>query len=163
MRSREAGNSILEVMIGGVFLAVTMTSLGLGVLSGVRSSSDLREGNVVRNQAFSFMERIQHLPFGTPEDVAAAPSALDQLFDDSLGLPNLTLCQLRKGATEDGFTFKIAGFEQDGVWEVRVSPDLDGDRMFDNEEDVEDILRIDVRFDGKPVLTTFRSRPPVTQ
>lgn len=96
MRERERGTTILEVLIAGIFLAVTMASLGLGVLTGLRSTADMKGRNVVQNQAFTFMERLQHLPFGTPDDVAASPTLLDRLFDDTLDLPNLTLCQLKR-------------------------------------------------------------------
>ena len=163
MNSREAGNSLIEVMIGVVFLAVAMSSLGLGVLSGVRSSADIRDGNVIQNQAFTFMERIQHLRFGTEDDLAASPASLDQLFNDTLGLPNLSLCQLRKPVAEDGMTFRITEFEKNGTWEVRVNRDFDGDRILDVEEDVGDLLKVEILFKGKPVLTTYRARPAVAQ
>ncbi len=88
-----------------------------------------------QNQAFTFMERIQPLPFGTEEDLAASPASLDQLFNDTLALPNLSLRQLRRTVAEDGLTFRIVGFEKDGTWEVRVNRDFDGDRILDAEED----------------------------
>ena len=163
MKARESGNSMVEVLIGTVFLAVTLTSLGIGVLSGLRGTHQMKEVNVVQNQAFTFMERIQHLPFGTEDDLQASPAALDQMFDDSLGLPNLTLCQLRRAETADGLTFRLAGFESDGVWEIRVNRDFDGDRVLDPDEDVGDLLRIEILFAGRPILSTYRARPAVAQ
>ena len=163
MNSRESGTSLLEVMIASVFLAVTMATLGLGVLNGIRSASVIKGKHVVQNQAFSYMERIQDLPFGTIDDVAASPTALDQLFDDTLSLPNLTLSQLRRAENADGLTFRIAGFEQDGTWEVRVNRDFDGDRVLDGEEDVPDLLRIEIFFAGRSILSTCRAQPAVAQ
>ena len=98
---------MVEVLIGTVFLAVTLTSLGIGVLSGLRGTHQMKEVNVVQNQAFTFMERIQHLrrgvegryaePLGSrvcpiPVDVADADQLSQWIFPVDIGvtIPNGT-------------------------------------------------------------------------
>jgi hypothetical protein len=163
MRGRDDGITIVEVLITALFLAVSLVSLGLAVLTGVRSTTDLGERNLVHNQALSYMERLQKLNFGTDEDLPPSPAELDQLFDDSLDVPDLSLYQLHRPVYEDGHRFQLAGFERSGTWEVRVHRDLNGNGVLDPEEDKDDLLRIEILFNQDPVLSTFRARPAVTQ
>ena len=46
------------MLIAGLFLAVTLVSLGLAVMTGMRSASDMGDRNLVHNQALSYMERL---------------------------------------------------------------------------------------------------------
>jgi len=43
-------------------------------------------------------------------------------------------------------------------WEVRVNRDVDGNGTINATEALGDVLRIEVVFDGRPVLTTFRAQ-----
>lgn len=157
------GFTIVEVLVTALFLAVGFASLGLAVLTGMRSTEDLGQRNLVQNQALSYMERLQKLKFGAKEDLAPGADQLDQLFDDSLEAPNLSLHQLRRPISEDGLRFRLANFEREGEWEVRINQDLNGNGVLDPEEDLDDLLRVEIFFNFQPVLTTFRARPAVAQ
>jgi hypothetical protein len=80
------------------------------------------------------------------------------LFGDSDALPALSLVAIRRPPDADGHRFRVAGFEEDGVWEVRVNEDANGNGVVDGAEDTFDLFRVEVLFDGRPVLRTFRSR-----
>jgi prepilin-type N-terminal cleavage/methylation domain-containing protein len=162
-RKSEEGFSLLETMIAVSVLAITFVSLGAAVLTGVNSTLQQKERDTVRNQALRYMERLQKLSFGDFTDPAPDTSDLEQLFDDSAEKPDLTLAQVRTPVDDDGHMFRIAGFETRGTWEVRIDRDVNGNGVLDDEEDdFDDLLKIQILFEGQPILTTYRSKPAGT-
>lgn len=157
-RTRESGFSMIEVLLSVTMLGITFISLGGAVMTGVKSTKDMDSRNVVRNQALRYVERLHLLNFGASDDAAPTTGDLDAMFSDSIDPPDLSLYQLATPVAQDGLMFDLTGFEAKGTWEVRVNRDVDGNGTINATEALGDVLRIEVVFDGRPVLTTFRAQ-----
>jgi hypothetical protein len=108
-------------------LLITVGGLAMSVLSAQRSSSEMRRRDMIRAQALLYVERLLGVPYGV--DGSPAPTAADvaNLFDDDDSIPSgVTLTGLRTPVGGEGWRFRVGGFEADGVWEVEVNGDLDG-------------------------------------
>lgn len=158
-RNTERGLSLIEVLVAVAVLGVSFIAIGGAVMTGVRSTVSMEKRSVVRNQALRYMERIQKLGFGDILDTEPTPTELNDLFDDKSEIPNVTLFQVATAVDADGRRFRIAGFEEKGTWEVRVNRDANGNGVIDGKENYNDLLRVEVLFEGEPILTTFRARP----
>ena len=170
----EAGFSLIEVMITFSILAVATTALGLVELGNARRSQDLKERDISFARGQAFMERILRMPFGSPSQGTMSGSGLDTLFGTDKDVRTLGLTQLQQadsdadGVIDDGpVRFKLEGVEDAGEWEVFVDSDLDGNGKIETivdgietREGRSDILRIEIRRNGKTVLKTIRARTP---
>jgi len=159
-KNSQAGLSLIEVLVAVSILGISFIALGGAVMSGVKSTMAMERRSVVRNQGLRYMERLQKLGFGDILDAAPAAADLDGLFDDKADIPDLTLFQIATPVDQFGHRFRIAGFEEKGTWEIRVNRDINGNGVVDGDEVNNDILRVEILFEGEPILTTFRNRPP---
>jgi type II secretory pathway pseudopilin PulG len=185
-RLRQAGMSLVEVVISMGIIVVSMGALGLMVLSTQRATDEMAHRDIVRAQAVKYMERLLRLPYGTTFDPAAAPGQVQELFDDnnvvSAGT-NVSLMSLRTPVNAPGWRFHIDGFEVDGTFEVEINSDLDGNGVFQGIRGTEtpsvpglvagdgstvvdllsegstNLLRIEVFWNGESMFKTFRAAP----
>ena len=153
------------------------------------STLEMHERDMVRAQAMKYMQRLQRRPFGTDVDPPATAAQVRELFDDDLdlavpGFPTPSLRSLERDRDEEGWRFRIEGFESRGVWEVEVSRDIDGNGTFRGvrgtetpttggapeagdgvtvtdlrSENTDDLLRIEIFWNGQSVLRTVRAAP----
>jgi prepilin-type N-terminal cleavage/methylation domain-containing protein len=158
-RKAEKGLSLIEVLVAVAVLGISFIAIGGAVMTGVRSTVSMEKRTVVRHQALRYMERIQKLSFGDILDTEPSAVELNNLFDDKAAVPNVSLFQVATAVDADGRKFRIAGFEEKGTWEVRINRDTNGNGVIDGNENYNDLLRVEVLFEGEPILTTFRARP----
>jgi len=179
LRTGEQGFSLIEVVLTFSILAVATVALGLVEISNARRSQDLKERDIAFARGQAFMERILRMPFGAPNPPAMTGAQYDTLFGTDNDVRGISLTQLeQKDTNGDGFVdqepirFKLESVEDSGEWEVYVDADLDGNgeieptivdgsgNTFETREGRTDLLRIELRRNGKLVLKTLRARTP---
>jgi hypothetical protein len=187
-RRRLRGTTLVEVMIVLGIMAVSFGGFGMVVVTTQRASLDMRARDAVRVQSVKYVERLLALPFGAPTDPPATAAQVAELFDDNavvFGGASLTLWSLVTDPTEAGWRFRVHGFEAPGVFEVEVNNDIDGNRVLNGVRGTElptvggnapqagdgasvvpllgegrdDLLRIEVFWNGEPLVRTVRSAP----
>jgi len=173
----QVGFSLIEVVITFAILAIATTALGLVELQNSRRSQDLKQRDIAFSRGQAIMERILRVPFGTPDATAPTPYQLDVLFGSDMDVREVSLTQLMQRDTDgDGviddepYRFVLEGVEEKGVWEIFVDQDLDGNgriepvlEELETREGRSDILRVEVRRNGRTVLKTLRARTPQEQ
>ena len=61
---------------------------------------------------------------------------------------------------EAGHSFQLVDFPYEGLWEVRITGDLNNDGDEDDEREGRgDLLRIDILYNGVLILETMRTAP----
>lgn len=158
--SGEAGFSIVETFIVLSMLMAVLAAVAAGVRSAHQASAELRRQADVSRVAAEFMDRLTRISFGSPGDPAPTTADLDELFDDDAILGSATLSSMVQKSTDPGFSFQMANFQWGGVWEVRVTADLnnDGDEL-DDAEGLTDIFRINIFYNTRLVLQTLQAAP----
>jgi prepilin-type N-terminal cleavage/methylation domain-containing protein len=173
----QQGFTLVEVVLTFAILAVATTALGLVELSNARRSQYLKQRDISFARGQAIMERILRVPFGAPGATPASPQQLDLLFGSDEDVRQLTLTQLQQvdrdgdGKVDDQpLTFTLEGVEDKGVWEVLIDSDLDGNGVIEpvidtveTREGRSDLLRLEIRRNGKTVLKTLRARTPQEQ
>jgi len=173
----EAGFSLIEVILTFSILAVATTALGLVELSSARRSQDLKSRDIAFARGQAIMERILRMPFGAPGSSAATAAQLDIVFGSDEDVRAVSLMQLQQqdrngdGIVDDApFRFHLKGVEDKGLWEVFIDADLDGNGRIETmlngiptREGRSDLMRIEIRRNGKTVLKTLRARTPQEQ
>ncbi|MHC4548784.1 MAG: type IV pilus modification PilV family protein [Planctomycetota bacterium] len=176
-RKGQAGFSLIEVVLTFSILAVATTALGLVEISNSQRSQDLKRRDIAFGRGQAIMERILRVPFGAPGAVTATGQQLDILFGSDDDVRQVSLTQLQqRDLNADGvvdeppITFKLDGVEDKGEWTIFIDNDLDGngkiEPMIDTVETREgrsDLLRIEIRRNGRTVLKTLRARTPQEQ
>lgn len=176
-RGSQDGFSLVEVVLTFSILAVATTALGLVELSNARRSQDLKQRDIAFARGQAIMERILRVPFGAPGASPATPQQLDVLFGSDEDVRQLTLTQLQQldrdadGVIDDKpLTFTLDGVEDRGVWQVIIDNDLDGNGVIEpvidgveTREGRSDLLRLEIRRNGRTVLKTLRARTPQEQ
>jgi len=184
MKSKsQAGFSLIEVVLTFSILAVATTALGLVELSNSQRTQDLKRRDIAFGRGQAIMERILRVPFGAPGAVAATGTQLDILFGSDEDVRQVSLTQLQQldrnndGVVDDPrITFKLEGVEDHGEWEIFIDNDLDGNGLIEpifppppatggveTREGRSDLLRIEIRRNGRTVLKTLRARTPQEQ
>lgn len=182
---RSAGTSLVDAVISMGVLVVTVGGLGMSVLGTQRASDDMKRQDIVRAQGMKYIERLLGLPYGVTADSAPTSSDLQDLFDDNASVPvGVTLMSLRTPLNAAGWRFRVAGLEMQGVWEIEVNGDLDGNGTLTGirgtetpttggsavagdgtstvtmlSEGRDALVRIEVFFNGVSIARTFRSAP----
>lgn len=173
-RRKQQGFSLIEVVLTFSILAVATIALGLTELSNARRTQDLKERDISFARGQAFMERILRMPFGAPNPSAMTAGEYDTLFGTDNDVRSVSLTQLeQKDADSDGVVdsgpirFKLEGVEDSGEWAVFVDGDLDGNGRIEDtvggvptREGRGDLLRIEIRRNGRTVLKTLRARTP---
>jgi len=174
MKRSQAGFSLIEVVLTFSILAIATTALGLTEVSNARRSQELKARDIAFARGQAFMERMLRMPFGAPDAARLSGSEFDRLFgtDDDVRSMSLTQIQRRDidgdGAIDEGpVRFLLKGVEDAGEWEVFVDSDLDGNGKIEGtvdgletREGRSDLLRLEIRRNGKTVLRTLRARTP---
>ena len=173
-RRKSQGFTLIEVILTFSILAVATIALGLTELSNARRSQYLKERDISFARGQAFMERILRMPFGGSDPNAMTADDFDNLFGSDNDVRSISLTQLEQRDTDDDgvidaepIRFKLEGVEDSGVWEVFVDADLDGNGTIEDtvagvptREGRGDLLRIEIRRNGRTVLKTLRARTP---
>lgn len=176
-RKAQGGFSLVEVVLTFAIMAVATTALGLVELSNSRRSQELKERDIAFGRSQAIMERILRMPFGSPGSAKATAAKFDILFgsDEDVRQVSLTEVQQRDedsdGVVDDGpIKFTLEGVEDKGEWEVFIDNDLDGNGTIEpvvdgieTREGRSDLMRIEIRRNGRTVLKTLRARTPQEQ
>jgi len=180
-RKGQAGFSLVEVVLTFSIMAVATTALGLVEVSNARRSQELKERDIAFGRGQAIMERILRMPFGAPNALAATSDKYDILFGSDEDVRQVSLTEVMQrdedanGEVDTGpIRFKLEGVEDKGVWEVYVDADLDGNGIIepsitvdgvtiDTREGRSDLMRIEIRRNGRTVLKTLRARTPQEQ
>jgi len=180
-RKGQAGFSLVEVVLTFAIMAVATTALGLVEISNARRSQELKERDIAFGRGQAIMERILRMPFGAPNAIAATADKYDILFGSDEDVRQVSLTEvMQRDADGDGevdsgpIRFKLEGVEDKGLWEVYVDADLDGNGLIeptitvdgvaiDTREGRSDLMRIEIRRNGRTVLKTLRARTPQEQ
>lgn len=158
IRTRESGNTLVELVFGLAICMVVLVGSGGALLSSMRSGRALEEDDAVFTRARSLIERLSEQPFGTAGD--GIPTTLDvaTLFSMTGGISSVTLSQLAHGITDGTWTFRYLDLPSSGAWAVTVDQDLDGDAAISGAlETFGRVYRILVRYDGRDVIETRRA------
>lgn len=184
-RRKLAGTSLVDAVVSMGVLVVCAGGLGVSVMSTQKASTEMQRRDMIRAQAYRYIERLLGVPYGVTTDPAATTGQIQDLFDDNASVPNgVTLMSLRTAVNGEGWRFGIGGFEAAGVWEVEINSDLDGNGTFNGirgtntpttggsetagdgatavtmlSENRGTIVRIEVFFNGVSVARTFRAAP----
>lgn len=127
LRSKVAGTSLVDVVISMGVLVVTAGGLGVTVISTQNATNQMGRRDVIREQAFKYVERMLAIPYGVDSGPAASATEVADFFDDDATMPaGITLMALRTPTNGAGWRFGLSGFEAKGVWEIEVNSDLDG-------------------------------------
>lgn len=173
-RRNKQGFTLIEVVLTFSILAIATIALGLVEVSNARRTQDLKERDIAFARGQAFMERILRMPFGPPNPSDMTAEEYDRLFGSDDDVRTVSLTQLeQKDENADGFVdggpirFKLEGVEDSGTWEVFVDGDLDGNGVIEDtvagvptREGRGDLLRIEIRRNGRTVLKTLRARTP---
>ena len=167
-RRRQQAFTLIEVVLTFSILAVATIALGLVEISNARRTQDLKERDISFARGQAFMERILRMPFGPPNPSAMTAQEFDTLFGTDDDVRSVSLTQLEQSVAASGpIRFQLEGVEDSGVWEVFVDGDLDGNGAIEDvvagvptREGRGDLLRIEIRRDGRTVLKTLRARTP---
>ena len=176
-RKSQAGFSLIEVLLTFSILAVATTALGLVELSNSQRTQDLKRRDIAFGRGQAIMERILRVPFGSPDAAAASSLQLDILFGSDEDVRQVSLTQLQQrdlngdGVVDDPrIKFTLEGVEDHGEWMIFIDNDLDGNGLIEpvidtveTREGRSDLLRIEIRRNGKTVLKTLRARTPQEQ
>jgi type II secretory pathway pseudopilin PulG len=176
-RKGQSGFSLVEVVLTFAIMAVATTALGLVELSNSRRTQELKERDIAFGRGQAIMERILRMPFGAPGAASATAAKYDILFgsDDDVRQVSLTEVQQRDddadGVVDGGpIAFTLEGVEDKGEWEVFIDSDLDGNGAIEpvvdgieTREGRTDLMRIEIRRNGRTVLKTLRARTPQEQ
>ncbi len=141
---------------------MTLLAGSLGAITaGVQACQDsveetLRQIDVIRTGR-DLMDRLTRLELGNDPAGSVTNAQLQELLDDDDDLGTGTLSSMRLGPADLGTPFELAWFPHPGNWTIRVTSDLnlDGDEA-DETEGRADVLRVDLYFDGSPLLSTIR-------
>lgn len=181
MKKSQAGFTLVEVVLTFAIMAVATTALGLVEISNARRSQELKERDIAFGRGQAFMERILRMPFGSPGVPTATAAKYDLLFGSDEDVRQVSLTEIMQrdvdgdGAVDNGpIRFKLEGVEDKGEWEIYVDADLDGNGAIEPTVTVEgvtietregrsDLMRIEIRRNGRTVLKTLRARTPQEQ
>ena len=176
-KSPQTGFTLIEVVLTFSILAVATTAMALVELGNAQRTRHLKERDIAFARGQAIMERILRMPFGTPGAAALTSNQFDALFGTDGDVRTMGLTQImQKDADDDGvidsgpLRFKLEGVEDSGTWEVYVDSDLDGNGKIeptidgiDTREGRNDLLRIEIRRNGRTLIKTIRARTPQEQ
>jgi hypothetical protein len=153
--------TMIELAIALVLTSLLLYALHSTLQSSIRGRRAVARDDAVMRLARDYMDRLTVIPFGNATDPAPAPDQLTELFDGDGDLGNITLHQVRVPATSPGRSFSVDAGGSRGRWQVKVSDDLNGDGSVGGpREGRPDLLRLEIRCDGRLQLATLRAAAP---
>jgi len=181
MNGARAGFSSVEAVLVMAVLAMATLSMSHTMLGSRQSMQHLREDSLIRDQAHTLLSRLQSIPFGSNAGPVSAlqVASLVSLENDFMGSPigqpdpsniqqiysgvSVSLRDL-EGVSPITWEYAINGddyFVRGGTWSIIIDRDLNGDGdLLDPFEGQDDLLRIELRHDGRSILRSIRSRNP---
>jgi Tfp pilus assembly protein PilV len=160
-RRPDAGFTLVETVVTLVLVLFAIYGLHATLTSSIRGRVATQQLDRVHRLATDMVARIRRLPFGTVSDPTPAAEDLDELFDADDDLGSITLQQLRVLPTQPGWTFTVATDGMTGQFRVKVSRDLDRDGLVTGwREGRDDILGVEIWYDGRLVMATSRAADP---
>jgi prepilin-type N-terminal cleavage/methylation domain-containing protein len=170
--SAQAGFSLVEVLVTFSIFAMATMALGLVEISNAQRTRDLRSRDIAFARAQTFMERLLRMSYGAPNPPALTADDYDRIFGSDQDIRDLSLTQLeRKDNNADGviddqpIRFTLRGTEDRGQWEIYIDTDLNGDGTLGTNavattggEGRLDLMRIEIRHNGRIVMRTLRAR-----
>jgi hypothetical protein len=141
---------------------VTTVAVGLALHTGVLTTRELNDSQLIQAQAQTFVDRIVRQNFGMNVDPDPTVDQIDAIFDLDMIPGNVTINQLtRWPAGDGGWRFTMAGFPVQGEWLVTVDQDIDGDHVIAGAlETSQEIFAIRILFNNELVLRTCRAKEP---
>jgi len=120
--------TLFEVTAALTVMTLGAVTVGMGLQSGSLAAREVRDSLRVQAQAQNLLALINTLNIGQVSDPDPKKEQLDELFDGDADPGDISVHQLtRYKATDDGWSFTLAGFEAGGEWTVQADYDLDGD------------------------------------
>ncbi len=159
-RRRWRGFTLVEVMLVTSMMMTILATFAVGIRAGHAATEEMQRRSVLTVMSGDLMDRLYQINFGTVADPDASEEQLTELFDDDDVLGSISLSSMRVAPGVPGHSFQLANFEYGGNWEVRVTGDLNNDGDEDDSlEGREDLMRIDILYNGSLVLETIRTAP----
>jgi hypothetical protein len=157
---RDGGFSLVEVMLVSAMMMTVLTTVGIGLRSAHQSRRELDRREQLSAVAAELIDRLFRIPFGEQGARAATTSELDEFFDADADLGAVTLTGLRTPVGGAAWSVQFAEFPWGGAFELRVDGDLNGDGdEADAREGRSDLLRVNVSWNGTPILESLRCAP----
>lgn len=158
---RDGGFTLLEILITGIVFGAIALGVGLAILASWGAAGRLSNEHLVFAQAQTFADTLAAIRFGRADDSAVDAADVAEVLDSDTFPGDVSLHQFAKACP---LVFTLDGFPTSGEWTIDVSDDLNDDGDSDDSlEGRDDLLRISIRFDGTPVLETFRCMPTVVE
>ena len=144
----EQGFTLIEVCALMVISVFLLYALHTSLQASIKSRSLADRTHRVSALASEYLSRLRAIPFGQGGDVDATALQMTELWDDDQDMGNTTLHAITVPADEQGFTFTTATNDgMNGTWRIKVSDDLDGNGLVDEDRDGRnDILRVEIFF-----------------
>lgn len=185
----EDGITTVEAVLMITLLGMATLSMAHTVVSGQRTLAHVEDDGRVNEQAQVLMTRLAALTFGTGNEGPASTWDLlmlvgveNNLFGSPYsgaphnpatpeqtywGTSGLTLSQVRSSSPLE-WEYAINNVQyygRQGTWQIIVDRDLNGDGDLTDPMELatashQDLFRIEIRFDGRRILRTIRSRNP---
>ncbi len=151
---RDAGFTLLEVLLTMGVLAVITLSIATGIGTGHTASRRLEREVVLLSRAQEMLEQLRAIPFGSATDPAATAGELTEFFDEDGDYGSVTLKKIEAFGTPQ---FENAGFPVPGLWRVIIDADLNGDGdVTDADEGRADLVRILILHEGRLLARSVR-------
>ncbi len=184
---RDGGFSSVEAVLIMSMIGMATLSMGHSIMAGQKALGYVEDDTRILDQAQVLISRMTQIPFGSGAETAASAPALamlvaveNDLFGSSTGASGangqitqtftgatVTLTQVRL-ASPMSWQYAVQGrayYGLGGTWQIIVDRDVNGDG--DTLDPVElatsasqDLFRIEIRYDGRRVLRTVRTRQP---
>ena len=157
-QSRNAGNTLVELVFGLSICMVVLVGSGGALLSSMRSGRALEEDDTAFTRARSLLERVSEQPFGTALDPTPTTLEVATLFSMTGAISTVSLSQLANGIADGTWTFRYIDIAATGQWSVIVNRDLNGDGSVSGElETSGELYRIQVQYEGRDIVSTIRA------
>ena len=156
---REDGFSLIEAVVATAVALTVVSTVAVAMKASHDATRVMQQQETEAQTAHRIIDVLFRIPVGEPSDAPASAAERTELFDGDDVLGTATLYSLRHAPTAEGHRFQFADFPLTGEWEVRITADLDGNGDTAGPDEVfDDLLRIDVSFDGRVVLQSARGQ-----
>ncbi len=156
--SEARGHTLVEAML--IIAIFTLFVVGIGGMLnfGFTSTRALDDQQTAMHYAQTYMARLNALPYGGSFEMPPSVVTIQDFFENGTVGSDLTLLKLRAASmfNEESIDISVDDLEHD--IRVTLSRDLNGDGdEYDACEGDKSVLRIEIFYNGTPLLRTCRS------